>query len=245
MRGSHSRKEAVRKGGLLLFPLEKSALRGYTAGMRAIPLALLLAAPASAGVVSVPGDLVAPLSSASILPVYNQIATLLPSGPMGAGGRVQLAAYLDAGDYARVNTYFRDRLLPAFQQKQPITVKALERIAPNSARFQATELGKMKAAFDKIKIPDSNPVQELNAQLKKMEQAEDPAEMGASIDALFDGIRRKRQAGEISELYARFVLGEAAKPVNDSEFDPAKKKALNARLGAEMGTYSSEPPALK
>lgn len=215
--------------------------------MSAKPLlaVLFLASAARAGVVAIPGDLVAPLSSASVVPIYNQIATLLPSGPQGAGGRVQLAAYLDAGDYTRINTYFRDRLLPAFQQKQPITVKALERLAPNSARFQATELGKMNAAFEKIKVPDSNPVQELNAQLKKMEQAEDPVEMGASIDALFDGIRRKRAAGEISELYARFVLGEAAKPVNGSELDPAKKKALNARLGAEMGHYSSEPPVLK
>lgn len=207
---------------------------------------LLVAAPASAGVIAtVPGDLVAPLSSASILPVYNQIATLLPPGPRGEGGRIQLAAYLDAGDYTRINTYFRDRMLPAFQARQPIAVKALARIAPNSARFQATELGKMNAAFDKINVPDSNPVQALNARLRKMEEAGDPAEMSAAIDALFDGVRKSRQAGEISELYARFVLGEAAKPVNGSGLDEAKKKSFNARLGAEMGTYSSEPPVLK
>lgn len=217
--------------------------------MKPLLLAALLfafAAPARAGVARVPAELVSPLSTASVLPVYNQIATLLPSGPQGQGGRVQLAAYLDAGDYARVNAYFRDRLMPAFAERQPIAAKALARFAPNSAKFrEGTELGRMTAAFDKINIPDSNPVQELNARLKKMEQAEDPLEMGASIDALFDGIRRKREAGEISELYARFVIGEAAKPVNASELDAARKKAFHARLGAEMGRYSSEPPALK
>lgn len=217
--------------------------------MSAKPLlaVLLLASAARAGVIAtVPGDLVAPLKTSSFVPIYNQLSTLLPAGAAGEGGRVQLAAYLDAGDYTRINTYFRDRLLPAFAEKQPITVKALARLAPNSARFrEGTELGRMTAAFDAIKLPDSSPVQALNARLGKMERAGDPAEMAASIDALFDGVRRERAAGEISELYARFVIGEAAKPVNGSDLDPAKKKAFHARLGAEMAKYSSEPPALR
>lgn len=215
--------------------------------MRAWPLALLLvAAPARAGgVAAVPPDLAAPLSPASLAPIYQSVSALLPPGPRGDGSRGQLAAYLDAGDYARVQTYFKDRMLPAFAASQPLAVRALAKVAPGSARFrEGTQLGRVTAAFDALKRPDSAPVAALNEQLRDMGRAADPAEMSAAIDRLFDGVRRRRDAGEISELYARFVLGEAAKPVNGSPLDEARKKSLNSRLGAEMGRYSSEPPPI-
>lgn len=215
--------------------------------MSAWPLAaLLLAAPARAGVIAkVPGDLVAPLSSASLAPLYQSVSTLLPAGSLGDGSRGQLAAYLDAGDYGRVQTYFRDRLLPVFAEKQPLAVRALARVAPNSVRFrEGTELGRVTASFEALERPDSPPVAALNEQLRGLGDAEDPAEMGAGLDRLFDGLRRRREAGDISELYARFVLGEAAKPVNASALDAERKKSVHARLGAEMKRYSSEPPRL-
>jgi hypothetical protein len=214
--------------------------------MRVWPLAaLLLAASARAGVIAmVPGDLVSPLSSSSLAPIYQSVATLLPAGSLGDGSRGQLAAYLDAGDYGRVQTYFKDRMLPAFAAKQPLAVRALALVAPASARFrESTELGRVTAAFDALKRPDSPPVTALNEQLNGLSGA-DPAEMSAGLERLFDGIRRRSQAGEISELYARFVLGEAAKPVNASAIDEARKRSFHARLGAEMGSYSSEPPRL-
>lgn len=214
--------------------------------MNAWPLAaLLLASSARAGAIAkVPGDLVAPLSTAP-LPLFQTLSPLLPAGPLGDGSRGQLAAYIDAGDYGRVQTYFRNRLLPAFIEAQPVTVRALGKIAPNSARFrEGTELGRVTAAFQTLERPDSPPVAALNAQLLGLGDAEDPAGMGSALDALFDGLRRRREAGEISELYARFVLGEAAKPVNGSGLDAQRKKAFHARLGAEMKSYSSTPPNL-
>jgi hypothetical protein len=194
----------------------------------------------------VPWDIVAPLSTVSVGPIYQSLTTsLLPSGPLGDGSRGQLAAYLDAGDYTRIQTYFQAHLLPAFAAKQPVTVRALAAVAPNSSRFrEGTELGRVTAAFDALKRPDSVPVAALNAQLDELQSHDDPAEMGAGLDKLFDGLRRRREAGEISELYARFVLGEASKPVNASGLDSAGKKAVLARLGAEMKSYSSEPPRL-
>lgn len=215
--------------------------------IRTLPLAaLLLAASAHAAVVTrVPVDLVAPLSSASLAPIYQGVSLLLPSGNLGAGSRGQLAAYLDAGDYSRVQTYFRDRMLPGFAAKQPIAARALARVAPNSARFlEGTALGRVTAAFQALERPDSAPVAALNEQLRGLGDAADPAEMGAGLDRLFDGLQRRREAGEISELYARFVLGEASKPVNASVLDEARKRAVFARLGAEMQRYSSEPPRL-
>lgn len=215
--------------------------------MSAWPLAaLLLASSARAGVIAkIPGDLVAPLSTAAPAPLFQTLSPLLPAGPLGDGSRGQLAAYLDAGDYGRVQTYFRNRLLPAFVEAQPIGVRALAKVAPNSTRFrEGTELGRVTAAFQTLERPDSPPVAALNAQLVGLGDAENPAEMGEGLDALFDGIRRRREAGEISELYARFVLGEAAKPVNGSALDTEKKKAAHARLGAEMKRYSSTPPNL-
>lgn len=215
--------------------------------MSAWPLAvLLLAASARAGVIGrVPGDLVAPLSSASLAPIYQNVSVLLPAGPLGDGSRGQLAAYLDAGDYGRVRTYFRDRLLPVFAEKQPLAVRALARVAPGSARFrEGTELGRATAAFEALERPDAPPVAALNEQLRGLGDAEDPAEMSAGLDRLFDGLRRRREAGEISELYARFVLGEAAKPVNAAALDPERRKSAHARLGAEMRRYSSDPPRL-
>jgi len=214
--------------------------------MRVWPLAaFLLASSAHAGVARVPGDLVAPLSSASLVPIYQNISTLLPSGPLGDGSRGQLAAYLDAGDYGRVQTYFRARLLPVYAAKQPLAVRALAKVAPQSARFrEGTELGRVTAAFDALDRPDSAPVAALNEQLSGLGDLSDPSEMGAGLDKLFDGLRRRRDAGEISELYARFVLGEAAKPVNGSALGAESKKAVHARLGAEMKRYSSTPPRL-
>ncbi len=144
-----------------------------------------------------------------------------------------------------MQTYFRDRLLPAFSAKQPIAARALATIAPNSARFrEGTELGRVTFAFKALERPDSAPVAALNEQLRGLGDAGDSAEMGAGLDKLFDGLQRRREAGEISELYARFVLGEASKPVNASGLDEARKKAVLARLGAEMRRYSSEPPRL-
>lgn len=215
--------------------------------MRAWPLtALLLASSARAGVIAkVPGDLVAPLSTASPLPIFQTLSPLLPSGPLGDGSRGQLAAYLDAGDYGRVQTYFRNRLMPAYIEAQPIGVRALAKVAPNSTRFrEGTELGRVTAAFQTLERPDSPPVAALNEQLKGLGDVDDPAEMGEGLDKLFDGLRRRRESGEISELYARFVLGEAAKPVNASGLDSERKKAFHARLGAEMKRYSSVPPQL-
>lgn len=215
--------------------------------MRAWPLAaLLLVASARAGVIGrVPTDLVAPLTTAAPAPLYQTLSVLLPAGPLGDGSRGQLAAYLDAGDYGRVQTYFQNRLMPAFVKAQPLTARALAKVAPNSERFrEGTELGRVTAAFQALERPDSPPVAALNEQLKGLGDAADPAEMGAGLDKLFDGIRRRKEAGEISELYARFVLGEAAKPVNGSDLDPASKKTVHARLGAEMKRYSSTPPNL-
>lgn len=214
--------------------------------MRAWPLAaLLLASSARAGAIAqVPVDLVKPLSTNSA-PLYQSLMPLLPAGPRGEGSRNQLAAYLDAGDYGRIQTYFKNRLLPTYAASQPLSVRALAKVAPNSARFrEGTELGRVTTAFKALDRPDSAPVAALNAQLAALRDAETPAEMSAGFDALFDGVRRRRQSGEISELYARFVLGEAAKPVNDSSLDDTRKKAAHARLGAEMQLYSSNPPTL-
>jgi len=208
--------------------------------------ALILAASAHAGVIGrVPGNLVAPLSSASLAPIYQTVSALLPPGPHGDGSRNQLAAYLNAGDYTRVQTYFRDRMLPDFAAKQPLTVRALARVAPNSERFrEGTELGRVTAAFQTLERPDSIPVAALNEQLRELGDIDDPVEMAAGISRLFDGLRRRREAGEISELYARFVIGEAAKPLNNSTLDAERKQSLHARLGTEMKSYSSEPPRL-
>ncbi len=215
--------------------------------MSALPLAALLLATSarSAVVTRVPGDLVAPLSAMSLAPIYQNVSLILPSGALGDGSRGQLAAYLNAGDYTRVQTYFRDRILPVFAAKQPIAARALARVAPNSARFrEGTALGRVTAAFQELERPDSPPVAALNEQLRGLGVVGDPAEMSAGLDKLFDGLQRRREAGEISELYARFVLGEASKPVNASGLDESRKKAALARLGAEMRSYSSEPPRL-
>lgn len=214
--------------------------------MRAWPLAVLFfASPALAGVAEVPVDLVKPLSTYSAAPLYQSLMPLLPAGPRGDGSRNQLAAYLDAGDYGRIQTYFKDRLLPNYTAAQPLTVRALAKVAPNSERFkQGTELGRVTTAFKALDRPDSAPVAALNAQLASLKHAETPAEMSAGLDALFDGVRRRQQSGEISELYARFVIGEAAKPVNDSSLDENRKKSFHARLGAAMQSYSSAPPTL-
>ncbi len=203
----------------------------------------LLASPSLA-----PG-LVPALAPSAVPQIYERIsAALLPAGDRGEGSRNQLKAYLDAGDYSRVRTYFKDRMLADFTARQPLSVRAMNKIpaARKSERFrEGTELGRVQDAFGKLDLPDSEPVRALNAGLTELQEAQDKAELDAGLQRFFDGVRRRRDAGEISSLYARFAIGEAAKPINaTSAVDENAKRRIHARLGDEMRGYDSAPPTL-
>ncbi|PCI36400.1 MAG: hypothetical protein COB53_09660 [Elusimicrobia bacterium] len=177
---------------------------------------------------------------------FLQLKKILVHSRPNQGTYGQLAAYLDAGDYVRVGAYFIGRSLPGYVSKQGFFIRQLYQRSwiRNSRLFrERTELGGHLENFSDLTMENSDVVKDIDDRIEALYDHETPSELEEGLKNLVRHVAQLEQNGKISQMYARFTLGEASKPIWDSPFEADVQKRIGRITGEAMKLYSGSVPA--